>query len=199
MMKLLCSGASPFVAKVALAAKLLDLDVEHVEVDSTQGDPRLDKANPLSKIPCLVLEDGRGIYDSRVITRYLDRLSGGQLFPRDADALLQAETMEALCDGINDCAVGFMYEMRFRPEEKIHKPWQDRLWGKVERALDAAMAALPPAGSDAHIGSIALAATLGYLDLRFAGKWQNGRDGLVAWNKAFDAAHPTLAGLKPHA
>ncbi|NKB51275.1 MAG: glutathione S-transferase [Rhizobiaceae bacterium] len=200
-MKLLSSGASPYVSKVAIAAKFAGIDVETVNVDSTNGDPVLDAANPLSKIPCLVLDDGTGVYDSRAITRHLDRLSGGKLYPGNDDeaALLKAERFEALCDGINDCAVGYMYEARFRPEEKVHQPWRDRLWGKVERGLDAAMASPPPSGADANIGSIALAAALGYLDLRFSGKWQPGRDDLVAWRDQFDAAHPELVGLKPNA
>ncbi|MEP1205947.1 MAG: glutathione S-transferase family protein [Rhizobiaceae bacterium] len=198
-MKLLSSGASPYVSKAAQAAKFAGVAVETVDVDSTNGDPVLDAANPLSKIPCLVLEDGTGVYDSRAITRHFDRVSGGKLYPSDEQALLKAEQMEALCDGINDCAVGYMYEARFRPEEKVHEPWRDRLWGKVERALDAAMAAPPPAGADANIGSISLSAALGYLDLRFAGKWETGRDDLVAWRGQFDAAHPELADLKPHA
>ena len=198
-MKLLSAGASPYVSKATQAAKLAGIELETVAVNANDGDPALEAANPLSKIPCLVLEDGSGVFDSRAITRYLDRESGGKLYPTDHDALTKAERMEALCDGISDCAVGYMYEGRFRPEEKVHKPWQDRLWGKVERALDAAMNDLPPAGDDAHIGSIALSATLGYLDLRFAGKWEDGRDALVAWRDQFDAAHPDLAGLKPHA
>jgi len=199
IMQLLSSGASPFVSKAALAAKFAGVAVEYVDVDSTKGDARLDAANPLSKIPCLVLDDGTGVFDSRGITRYLDRISGGKLFPASDPELLAAERMEALCDGMNDCAVGCMYELRFRPEEKVHQPWRDRLWGKVERALDAAMESLPPSGVDAHIGSLALVASLGYLDLRFAGQWESGRADLVAWRDAFDAAHPDLTGLKPHA
>ena len=198
-MKLLSAGASPYVSKAAQAAKFAGVDVDSVPVDSTNGDPVLDAANPLSKIPCLVLYDGTGVYDSRAITRYFDRVSGGKLYPTDEAGLLKAEQMEALCDGINDCAVGYMYEARFRPEEKVHEPWRERLWGKVERGLDAAMASPPPAGADANIGSIALSACLGYLDLRFAGKWEAGRDDLVAWRDQFDAAHPELAALKPHA
>ena len=197
-MKLLYAGASPYVSKAALAAKYAGIDVDHVSVDSTNGDPVLDAANPLSKIPCLVLDDGTGVFDSRAITRYLDRMSGGKLYPTNADELTQVERMEALCDGINDCAVGYMYEARFRPEEKVHEPWRERLWGKVERALDTAMAELPPSGDDAHIGSLSLSAALGYLDLRFAGQWQDGRNDLVTWQEQFDAAHPDLAGLKPH-
>ena len=197
-MKLLYASASPYVSKVAMAAKFAGIDVEHVPVDTVNGDPQLDAANPLGKIPCLVLDDGTGLYDSRVITRYLDRASGGKLFP-SGDGLLAAELMEAHCDGLNDVTVGYMYEKRYHPEEKVEQSWLDRLWGKAERTLTATMDSLPPTGADAHIGSIALAASLGYLDLRFSGQWESGREALVRWRDEFDAAHPDLVPLKPHA
>ncbi len=196
-MKLLAANASPFVSKVAMALSFAGIDAEIINVDATNGDTQLDAANPLSKIPCLVLDDGTGVYDSRSITRYLDRHSGGKLFPANDPERLRAETMEALCDGICDCAVGVMYEKRFRPEEIVHQPWMDRLWGKVERGLDEAANNLPPAGADAHIGSIALLATLGYLNFRFAGQWEDGRNELIEFRESFCAAHPKLAELLP--
>jgi glutathione S-transferase len=106
--------------------------------------------------------------------------------------------MEALCDGLNDCSVGYMYELRFHPEEKVHQPWLDRLWGKAENALVAASTMLPPIGDTANIGTCALASSLGYLDFRFEGKWESAVPALVEWNKAFDEAHPGLAALKAH-
>lgn len=199
MPKLLSSGASPFVAKAAMAASLAGVDVETTEVDATNGDPQLDAANPLSKIPCLVLDDGTGVYDSRTITRYLDRMSGGKLFPAEDPHRLEAEIMEALCDGMADCAVGCMYEKRFRPEDIVHQPWIDRLWGKVERGLEEAAKRLPPTGDDAHIGSVALFALLGYLDLRFPGQWEEGRTQLIEWRDTFATAHNELAQLLPRA
>ncbi len=198
-MKLLSAGASPYVSKAAMAAKHAGVELEAVSVDATNGDAQLDAANPLSKIPCLVLEDGSGVYDSRAITRYVDRVGNGNLFPKSDSDLSAAELMEAHCDGINDCSVGYMYELRFRPEEKVHQPWLDRLWGKAERGLDSLSGKLPPSGEDIHIGSIALAATLGYLDLRFAGKWEDGRSELVEWRDAFYKSHPDLKALKPNA
>lgn len=198
-MKLLSAGASPYVAKAAMAAKHCGVAVESIAVDATNGDPALQAANPLGKIPCLVLDDGTGLFDSRVITRYLDRISGGKLFPSDGAALLAAERMEALCDGINDCSVGYMYELRFHPEEKVEQEWLDRLWSKAENGLDAVAQDLPSNGADLTIGSIALFSCLSYLDLRFAGKWETGRDTLVQWHGKFGTNHPELAVLKPHA
>lgn len=198
-MKLLSAGASPYVAKAAMAAKYCGVNVESVAVDATNGDPALQAANPLGKIPCLVLDDGTGLFDSRVITRYLDRIGGKKIFPNGDAELLAAERMEALCDGINDCTVGYMYELRFHPEEKVEREWLDRLWGKAEKGLDAVANNLPSNGTELTIGSIALASCLGYLDLRFAGKWETGRDVLVQWQDKFSANHPGLSALKPHA
>lgn len=196
-MQLLAAAASPYVSKVVMAAHHAGVDIEVVNVDATNGDARLDQANPLAKIPCLVLDDGTGLFDSRVITRHLDRIGNGKLFPTEAPHL--AERMEALCDGLNDVTVGGIYEMRFRPEDKVHQPWLDRLWDKANRALNALADDLPATGEELNIGGIALAAALGYLDLRYAGKWEDAHPAVREWQKRFAADHADLAALLPSA
>lgn len=196
-MKVLLAGPSPYSAKVLMAAALAGIEVEPVQVDANNGDPRLSQASPLERIPVLVLDDGTGIYDSRLITRHLDRLSAGRLVP--ADDPLPAERLEAHCDGVQDSLLACVYERRFRPEEMHYQPWIDRHWGKAMRGLDRLPDGLPPSGNDAHLGSIALACLIGYLDLRFAGEWEEGREALREWGEAFDANWPQLAKLKPGA
>ena len=196
-MKVLLAGPSPYSSKVLMAAALADIEVEPVSVDANKGDPRLAEANPLERIPVLVLDDGTGIYDSRLITRHLDRLSGGRLIP--AQDPLAAERMEAHCDGIQDSLLACVYERRFRPEDWVYQPWIDRHWGKATRGLERLPGGLPPNGSDAHLGSVALAALIGYLQLRFEGQWEEGREHLGAWAREFEANWPGLAALKPQA
>jgi glutathione S-transferase len=196
-MKLLYAGASPFVSKAAMAAQHAGILVEHQAVDSTNEDPVLLEANPLGKIPALVLDDGAVLYDSRVITRYFDRQSGGKLLPL-GDPLL-AERYEAHCDGIAECAVAGQYERRFRPDEKVHQPWIDRQWAKVERGLDNMPGPLPEIGSKLGLAGIALGAMLGYLDLRYTDSWRGGRDSLVTWFDEFRSQHNDLAKLLPQA
>ena len=53
----------------------LGLPVEEKVIDVYTAD-YMDKTNPLRQLPTLELEDGRGIYDSRVICRYFDGISG---------------------------------------------------------------------------------------------------------------------------
>ena len=195
-MKLLYQPASPFVAKVRMAAAHLGIELEAVPSDATKEAPELLELNPLGKIPCLVTDDDEAIYDSRVIMRELDRRARGALYP--ADDPLRIERYEALCDGIADAAVAFQYEKRFRPEEKWERTWLDRQWGKVTRGLRVAAEETPPLDR-LHAGSFALAATLAYLDLRYPAEWQANVGSLLDWQTRFDERHPDLAALKPSA
>lgn len=77
------------------------------------------------KIPSLVLDDKKPIFDSNVICEYLDSLKPAPvLFPRNGPERWQALALGSLADGILDAALLLVYEKRFRPEEKWHAPWQ---------------------------------------------------------------------------
>ena len=197
MPRILYSSASPYSAKVRMAATQAGIAFDSVSVDTNADPALLTDANPLGKIPVLITDDGDAVYDSRVITQYLNRISGNSLFPRNAAKRLEAERLEALADGIADCLLAHVYERRFRPEEKIHQPWLDRQWSKVERSLDHLVANTPRLPAKVTAGHIALRALLGYLSLRFEGKWERGRSKLVRWAKKFDERFPDLAGLTP--
>lgn len=199
MTVILYSPASPYSAKARMAAAWCGIDVKARIVDTAAQPAELISANPLGKIPVLVTDEGEGIFDSRVITQHLNRVSGGALFPRKADRRLQAERLEALADGICDCLLAYVYEQRKRPAEKVHQPWLDAQWEKATRALDVIEAAPPKLGRKADGGQIALRATLGYLALRFEGRWERGRPKLKRWAKRFDERFPGLTALLPHA
>ncbi len=195
-MKLHYSPASPYSTKARMAAHYAGVAVENVLTDTTSNPPDLIASNPLGKIPTLVLDDGRAIYDSSVITRFLDRESGGKLMPRNAEKRLDAEILEALCDGICDSLLAVVYEKRFHPPEKVHQPWIDRQWEKVSRGLDHLEAHLPKIGTRLHAGHFALAAMLRYIELRFEGEWQAGRPKLAKWQKKFEKHFPDYSLFK---
>ena len=81
--------------------------------------PELMRDNPLSKIPTLVLDDGRALYDSPVICEYLDALDGKpQLFPLDRKRRILALRRQALGDGFLDLLVLARNErLREQPSE----------------------------------------------------------------------------------
>jgi glutathione S-transferase len=199
MPKLYYAPASPYSCKVRMAAAHAGIALETVETDTNADPAELLQANPLGKIPVLVTDDSGSVHDSGAITQYLNRLSGNRLFPRNADKRTEAEKLEALADGMCDCLLAQVYERRYRPEEKVHQPWLERLWSKVVRSLDELEAEPPKLTGKLRAGQMALRCALGYMDLRFAGKWQPGRPKLKRWAKKFDQKYPgigtAVAGL----
>lgn len=198
-MKLLVSPASPYSAKCRMAARHLGIGVEEVRVDTNAEPAELLDSNPLGKIPVLLREGDKPVYDSVAIMQFFNRQSGGKLYPDEDAARTQAEVLEALADGITDCLLAIVYERRFRPEEKIYQPWIDKQWQKVLRGLDYLDANLPIVGDKLHGGHFALAALIGYLDLRFEGQWADGRPNLAAWPQQFAVLFPEYSSVKPGA
>ena len=195
-MKILYSPASPYSNKVRMAAHYVGIAAESVLTDTASNPPELIANNPLGKIPTLLTRDGKAIYDSRTIMHFLDRETKGKLYPRNAEKRTDVEILEALCDGICDSLLAIVYERRSRPEEKVHQPWIDRQWQKVERALDHLEENMPRLGKKPNAGHFALAAMLRYIELRFAGKWQRGRPKLKRFLSRFEAVFPDYAQFK---
>ncbi|HZW47473.1 MAG TPA: glutathione S-transferase family protein [Microvirga sp.] len=195
MLVLRSSAASPFGRKVKIAASLLGLmdRIQIVDADTMSPEDNLRQQNPLGKIPTLVLENGETLYDSRVIVEYLDFLAGGGRIVPAGEARFVALREQALADGIMDAALLQVYEGRFRPEDKHEPKWVNHQAGKVQRGLAYAEAHLSTPAAELHVGHLALACALGYLDLRFAGRWRETHPKLVAWLADFEARVPAYA------
>lgn len=200
-MKLLTAGASPYGRKAKMTAIIKGLidHIELVDTDSRPADnPDLRAKNPLSKIPALVLADGTTLYDSKVICEYLDsQVATNVLFPGDGAERWQTLTLGALGDGIMDAALLLVYEQRFRPEEKWHQDWMTRQQLKIDGAVDHLEAHIPDWGRAPGYGHLTVAAALGYLDFRHAGKWREGRPNLVAWLDRYAEAVPAFGQTTP--
>lgn len=196
-MKLLCAPTSPFSSKVRMAARYLELEITEIRVDSNAGPAILVDNNPLGKIPTLLTKDGISIFDSRGIMHYFDRMKGKRLYPAKERKRTEAEVLEALCDGACDCLLSIVYERRFRTEEKVFQPWIDRQWAKAKRTLDQLSADVPKLGKKLHGGHFALAAMLGYLQLRFEGQWEEEHSDLIGWLRTFEKKFPDYPAIKP--
>lgn len=201
MMRLLYAPASPFVRKVTITARAKGLsDQITLEITDTRApaNAALWSANPLAKIPALVLEDGTSLYDSGVICEYLDSLAPSPiLFPSSGLERYRMLTRASLCDGIMEAAVLIVYEERFRPADKRVPEWVARQQAKIDGGL-AALAADPPRWSGhPDYSDIALAAALGYLDFRFGGVWRARHAALIPWLDRFAAAVPAYAQTTP--
>jgi glutathione S-transferase len=191
------SSASPFARKVRIAAAVLGLAdrMEIVPADTSDPADALRRQNPIGKIPTLVLEDGRTIYDSAVILEYLDYLAGGNKLIPTGEPRFDVLTRAALADGVIDAAILKVYEQRWRDTATHSARWLEHQSGKIARGLAAFEAGAPdPAKVD--VASIGLACALGYLDLRFAGAWRAERPKLIAWLDAFSAAVPAFEATR---
>jgi glutathione S-transferase len=191
--------ASPFGRKARIGAAVAGLS-ERVAVEganTNDPDDSLRRQNPLGKIPTLVLEDGTAIYDSRVIMELFDIEAGGGVIIPAGKARFPTLILQALADGIMDAAVLQVYEKRFRDPEMHNARWVELQSGKVERALASLEAAPPALAATPHVGHIALACALGYLDFRFDGEWRAGHPRLVAWLDDFAAKVPSFAATAP--
>ena len=185
-MKLVYSPPSPFVRKVTTLIYHANLSdrIELIDVKTTALSVAEEAraANPLGKIPVMILEDGKAIFDSRVITRYLDNFAGSNLYPQDK--IYDILTLEALADGIMESAVSITYESKLRPQNEQSPSWMEAQWSKVLHAIKALDdGQFKAMDSDMNMGQIAVACALGYLDFRHdARKWRSGYSNLASWN-----------------
>lgn len=199
-MKLYSSSASPYARKVAVCAHeagLADrIEIVSVTVSPVGSNAEVSAANPLTKVPTLVLDDGAGLFDSRVIVEYLDHISGGRLIP-GGDARWPALRDQAAADGLLDAALLARYERALRPEPLRWADWDAGQIGKIERTLDAFEAAFEPSGGRPQVGDIAVACALSYLDFRFGDLgWRSGRPRLAAFADTFNA-RPSMVATVP--
>lgn len=186
-MKLIGSFTSAYVrkARVVLAEKKLDYQFELENVWAPET--KIVASNPLGKVPCLVMEDGSTMYDSRVIAEYLDTLTPVcKLLPANSRDRANVKVWEALADGVLDAAVLAYLERTWRPGEQQSQAWFDRQMGKVHGGLAVMAENLgeQPFCMGIHytLADVAVGCTLGWLSFRFPD---------IGWRSAY----PNLARL----
>ena len=200
-MQLYHSPTTPFGRKVMVLVLELGL-ADRVEVIDVMGTPLTPGSlpvdhNPLGKIPALVCDDGRVLYDSRVICRYLNDLAGGALYP-PAPKLWETLTLEATADGMLDAGILVLYEGRLRPADKQFPDWIEAQWLKIARGLDVIESDWTVhLNGPLDMAQIAVGCLLGWLDFRLeARNWRAGHPKLAAWQAEF-AKRPVMLATIP--
>lgn len=173
-MKLIGATTSPYVRKVRIVMAEKKLDYQFVLEDVWAADSAILQSNPLGKVPCLVMEGGEALFDSRVIVEYLDTLSPvGKLIPAVGRERAEVKTWEALADGVLDALILARLEANWAGRGKGQRSpaWIDRQMGKVQASLKAMSQGLGDkpfcAGIYLSLADIAVGCALGYLDFRF--------------------------------
>jgi glutathione S-transferase len=188
-MKLIGSLTSPYVRKVRVVLAEKKLEFQFVEEDVWSKDSTISTANPLGKVPCLIMEGGEAMFDSRVITEYLDTMSPvGKLIPATGRERAEVKTWEALADGLLDASIAARLEATWtgRTDAQRCSAWIDRQMDKIHTSLAAMERGLGDkpfcSGVYLSLSDVAVGCALGYLDFRFP---------QLDWR----SAHPQLARL----
>jgi glutathione S-transferase len=171
-MKLIGSLASPYVRKVRVVMAEKKLDYELVLEDVWAPDTTISASNPLGKVPCLIMEDGGAMFDSRVIVEYLDTMSPvGKLIPSQGRERAGIKCWEALADGVLDAGIAVRLERTQRPANEQSAAWVQRQLGKVDSGLKAMSAGLGETpfcvGNHLTLADLAVGCALGWLAFRF--------------------------------
>jgi glutathione S-transferase len=189
-MKLIGSATSPYVRKVRIVMAEKKLDYQLILEDVWAANTSITASNPLGKVPCLIMEGGEAVFDSRVIVEYLDTLSPvGKLIPTQGRERAEVKTWEALADGLLDAAILARLEATWpgRSAEQRSDAWIARQMGKIDATVKAMSTGLgdKPFCSGIHLSlsDVAVGCALGYLDLRFA---------QINWRESY----PNLAKLQ---
>jgi len=172
-MKLIGSLTSPYVRKVRIVMAEKKLDYQF-ELEDVWASDAIVKSNPLGKVPCLVLEGGEAVFDSRVIVDYLDTRSPvSRLIPEPSRERTEVRTWESLADGLLDAAILARLEQTWngRADGQRSQAWIDRQLGKVDASIEAIAIGLADkpwcTGIHMSLADIAVGCALSYLDFRF--------------------------------
>jgi glutathione S-transferase len=169
------------------------LDYEFLIEDVWASNTIIQSSNPLGKVPCLIMEGGDAIFDSRVIVEYLDTLSPvGKLIAQPGRERAEVKTWEALADGLLDACILARLEKNWagRTDSQRSSAWIDRQMDKVDACLSSISMALAErpffVGNHLSLADIAVGCALAYLDFRFPD---------ISWRTRYENLGPYLEKL----
>ena len=195
-MKLLFSKRSPYARKARVVALEKNIPVEFCEEDLTKKTALLLDANPLGKVPLLILDNGRTLLDSPVICEYLDGLNDRPvLIPRENIKRFEVLTLAAVADGVMDTAIA-LYMEKIRHPADFAKDFVLAQEATLERILSI-WNKDTGAFKDLTLGSIAAACALGYVQFRLPALVSVEQfPELLRWFKIF-SERPSMQATRP--
>ena len=164
-MKLLYTKRSPYARKVRIIALEKKIDLQLIDEDLTKKSPALLSANPLAKIPALILDNGEALFDSPVICQYLDALNDSPaLIPRSGQARFDVLRWEAIGDGLTDVSLAAYREKLQHPNDfnAAYVAAQEETVGRTLHFIDQHVGKL----KTLTLSPIAVAAGIGYTQFR---------------------------------
>jgi glutathione S-transferase len=170
MLQLIGSYTSPFVRKVRMALAEKKIDYQFVEENVWKNAVVIADKNPLNRVPTLIMEDGKAVYDSRTIVEYLDTISPlNRLLPERGKERLTVRCWESLADGICEATVAIFLEKKFHPHD-CNEEYLERQLKKIQLGVMRISQDLGSQqwchGISFTLADLCVACSLGYLNLR---------------------------------
>lgn len=194
-MKLRWSPTSPFVRKVVVLMKEKGIEdrIEKEKSNPLSREDRTATPSPLGKIPCLVTDDGKSVFDSPVIMEYLDTVCDGpEMLAKSGDARWTTLCRQATADGMIDSMVACFVESLKKPERQSGGILAHNK-GIVFNGIAALEEEAESFGDSVDVGTISVAVALSFADQTFPDDdWRAGNPKLAAWFDVFDK-RPSMA------
>jgi glutathione S-transferase len=194
-MKLLYQTHSPYARKALVFAHeagiARQIEVVHHETSPTRRNEHVFAENPLGKVPVLIRPGQSPLFDSDVICAYLDTLHRGRkLIPQEDEPRWRALRLQAVAQGLADAGIQFRWETVRRPQALRHAPLADGYRQKLVASYDWLESQLD-VEAPVHVGHIALATCLDWLEFRELPQFRASRPRLAAWFDEF-ARRPSM-------
>lgn len=128
---------SPYTRRVAITLAAYGVHYEQRDLSGFGNRDKVRTANPLGRIPALVLDGGETLVDSAAIVDHLDEVYGGEqpLTPRRGSERRAVLRIAALMMGACDKGLQAAYHRNHVPAEKRHQPWIDDCLAQMTKAL----------------------------------------------------------------
>ena len=164
-MKLLYTKRSPYARKVRVVALEKNIPLDLVDEDLQKKSQRLLEANPLGKVPTLVLDNGTTVFDSPVICQYLDNLNDKVIMiPREATGRIEVLKWEAFADDLMTAAINLYMEAVRHPQD-FHKDFTVTLEANIHSAYGYIERNMPKL-KNFNLASVAVVSAIGYIHFR---------------------------------
>lgn len=200
-MKLFASKTSPYTRLVLVLAYEVGLrdQLSCVFTNPFDSSPELVAANPLSRVPTLVVDEALTLVDSSIICAYLDELHEGIRFFPPGAARWRALRTAGIAEGVIDATLALRLES-LRPEGTRSEAVAQRHLAAIRRGLAVLEAELARLRAEPTIAHITLGCALAYLDLRLASEpWRADHPQLARWYEAWASRPSMIATVHPGA
>lgn len=180
-MKLLYTKRSPYARKVRILALEKGIELDCVDEDLLNKSQQLVEANPLGRVPALILDDGEVLSDSSIICEYLESIQPKPSFyPKNEKERLRIVNYDLIAKGLTEVTVSIFYE-KMRHSDNPHTVFVQTQESTIKRTLEYFEAQIS-SFQDFHIAAVSLLSAIGYLEFRMPHLWpQDSCPKLKSW------------------